>query len=71
MTTTGVVINGMIKPDHPLDLHDGDHVRFEILEQTSSDPSRNANGFLELAAAIRAQIKGPIRFTRDELHERR
>jgi predicted DNA-binding antitoxin AbrB/MazE fold protein len=68
---TGVVVNGVIKPDQPSELHEGDHVRIEKIETPAAKTVGEGDDFFELVAKIRSQIKGPIRFTRDELHERR
>jgi predicted DNA-binding antitoxin AbrB/MazE fold protein len=70
MTMTGVVVNGMIKPDQPLGLPDGEHVRIELVKATENEKETGAKRLLEIASTIKAQVKGPVRFTREELHER-
>ena len=75
MTTqmTATVVGGMLKPDQPLSLADQTRVRLTIepVEAWSRDKA------LAALESIQARIEkhpidgGGVRYTRDELHERR
>lgn len=75
MTTqmTATVVHGMLKLDHPLALAEQSRVRLtiELIENWSAEKSQAA--WESLQARLRAHPidSGGVRYTRDQLHERR
>jgi predicted DNA-binding antitoxin AbrB/MazE fold protein len=70
---TATVVNGMLKPDHPLSLAEQSRVRLTIepIEEWSQEKA------LATWERIRARLKehplhfGGVRYSREELYERR
>lgn len=75
MTTRvdATLTNGVLKPDRPLTLPDQTRVRLTIepIEEWSPDKAREAWKALLARLQERPINSGGMRFTRDELHERR
>lgn len=69
--TTATVNHGQLDLDEPLKLPDHSRVRVTI-ESREDWRSRYVSGLEQLRRLIREQpIRAGVRFTRDELHERR
>jgi predicted DNA-binding antitoxin AbrB/MazE fold protein len=75
MTTRveATLINGVLKPDQPLRLPDRSRVRLTVepLPDWSPERARAAWEALQARLQERPINSGGLRFTRDELHERR
>jgi hypothetical protein len=75
MTTqiTATVVGGMLKPDQPLPLADQTRVRLTIepIEGWSPEAARAAWESLQARLKEHPIDSGGVRYTRDELHERR
>lgn len=67
------VINGVIHPDKPVQLPDRSRVRLTIepIEAWSSETARAAWARIEARLQERPIHGGGVRYTREELHERR
>lgn len=67
------LIDGVLKPDEPLPLPDLTRVRLTIepIDEWSPDKAREAFKRFLASAAERPIHSGGVRYTRDELHERR
>jgi predicted DNA-binding antitoxin AbrB/MazE fold protein len=65
--------NGVLKPDQPLPLPDQTRVRLTVepIEEWSPEKARAAWEALQARLKERPINSGGLRFTRDELHERR
>ena len=70
---TATVVNGMFKPDHDLQLAEHARVRLTIepIEEWSPEKARAAWESLKARLRERPIHGGGVRYTRDELHERR
>jgi hypothetical protein len=70
---TATVVNGMLKPDHDLQLAEQARVRLTIepIEEWSPEKARAALESLKARLRERPIHGGGVRYTRDELHERR
>ena len=75
MTTqmTATVVNGMLKPDQALALPEKARVRLTIepFEEWSPEAARAAWEALQARLKEHPIDSGGVRYTRDELHERR
>jgi hypothetical protein len=75
MTTqmTATVVGGMLKPDQPLPLADQSRVRLTIepIDDWSPEKARAAWESLQARLKEHPIDSGGVRYTRDELHERR
>ena len=75
MTTRvdATLTNGVLKPDRPLTLPDQSRVRLTIepIEEWSPEKARAAWEALQARLKERPINSGGLRFTRDDLHERR
>ncbi len=75
MTTQieATLINGVLKPDQPLPLPDQTRVRLTIepIEDWSPERARAAWEAIQARLRERPIHGGGVRYTRDELHERR
>lgn len=75
MTTqvTATVVGGMLKPDQALPLAEQSRVRLTIepLEDWSAEKARAAWESLQARLQEHPIDSGGVRYTRDELHERR
>jgi hypothetical protein len=75
MTTrmTATVVNGMLKPDERLPLADQTRVNVTIETIEERSPAARIEAWEALKAMIRERPLhlGGVRYTRDELHERR
>jgi predicted DNA-binding antitoxin AbrB/MazE fold protein len=75
MTTRvdATLTNGVLKPDQPLPLPDRARVRLTVepIEEWSPDRARAAWEAIQARLQERPINSGGLRFTRDELHERR
>jgi hypothetical protein len=75
MTTqiTATFVNGMLKPDEALPLADQTRVRLTIepIEDWSPEKARAAWESLQARLKEHPIDSGGVRYTRDELHERR
>ena len=75
MTTRvdATLTNGVLKPDHPLPLPDQTRVRLTVepIEEWSPEKARAAWEALLARLKERPINSGGVRYTRDELHERR
>jgi predicted DNA-binding antitoxin AbrB/MazE fold protein len=75
MTTRvdATLTNGVLKPDQPLPLPDQARVRLTVepIEEWSPEKARAAWKALLARLKERPINSGGLRFTRDELHERR
>ena len=75
MTTrmTATVVNGMLKPDERLPLADQTRVNVTIEPIAARSPTAATEAWESLKAQLRERPLhlGGVRYTRDELHERR
>jgi hypothetical protein len=75
MTTrvTATFVNGMLKPDEALPLADQSrvHLTIEPIEEWSPEKARAAWEALQARLKEHPINGGGVRYTRDELHERR
>ncbi len=70
---TATVVGGMLKPDQPLPLPDQARVKLtlEPLDEWSPERARAAWEAMQARLRERPIHGGGVRYTRDELHERR
>jgi predicted DNA-binding antitoxin AbrB/MazE fold protein len=75
MTThvEAILTNGVLKPDHPLPQPDQTRVRLTIepIEPWSAEGAKRALDAIQARLKERPIDSGGVRYTRDELHERR
>ncbi|HVS39363.1 MAG TPA: antitoxin family protein [Gemmataceae bacterium] len=71
--TTATFVNGMLKPDQALPLPEQSRVRLTIepIEEWSPEKARAAWESLQARLKEHPIDSGGVRYTRDELHERR
>lgn len=68
---TGIIVDGMIKPDQPLELPDQTAVSITVQPLRPSAEALAAWESIQRRLKERPINSGGVKFTRDELHERR